>query len=349
MKKIAITMITKNEQDNIEECLSAAVGFCEALGAVPVLCIDDTGSYDMTVSLIESFMLTTGTDGDIKSVGWEHFAANRNRVAERARQMEGVTHMLFLDADDRIRWSVRGLAPQWAAFDAVYLPHVSAEYQWLKPVLVSTQAQCEWDGVLHEALVLPASTYTNRLTEAWVSAGVSRSVRDTARHEKDARGLARLADITTDQKKALRYQILCGKAWLEAGNTFRAFNRCRKVMRTPGAGSTLLREARIFAARCLIRENKLFAASQMLSEAVEVSGAGDLEAWYLLSGLSAYMTAVQLDQMQTLLEDGSRPLVYSGMLGLTSVAALDWYAPGYRADRLAKSVPVRDSRRVQPY
>ena len=89
-KRVALTLIVKNEEDNILQCLDSLKGFYDKAF------ITDTGSTDRTVEL-----LMKRPDVVISHFEWvEDFAAARNYNLQQVPK--DFDYVLWCDADDRI-------------------------------------------------------------------------------------------------------------------------------------------------------------------------------------------------------------------------------------------------------
>ena len=84
MPTLSLTIITKNEADNIRQCL-------ESIAWADEIIIVDSGSDDDTVSICKEFTDQVFTDND-----WQGFGIQKNRALERATG----DWILSLDADE---------------------------------------------------------------------------------------------------------------------------------------------------------------------------------------------------------------------------------------------------------
>lgn len=93
--KIALNMIVKNEQDNIERTLTSVLDFCD------LFVILDTGSEDDTKSKIIKFCEKHKKSLYIISYFFENFSVNRNIAIEYANNK--ADYLLFMDSNDEIK------------------------------------------------------------------------------------------------------------------------------------------------------------------------------------------------------------------------------------------------------
>ena len=94
MHKLTLSMIVKNEADNIERCISSVAPYIDYY----VIC--DTGSTDNTKEIIKKFFDEKGIPGEIHDHKWEDFGTNRSKALELCH---GKTKwIIMIDADDSI-------------------------------------------------------------------------------------------------------------------------------------------------------------------------------------------------------------------------------------------------------
>lgn len=88
---ICLNMIVKNESHIIERLLSSVIDI------IDTYCIEDTGSTDNTVELIQNFFDKRGMKGKIIIEPFKHFAYNRTHAMQCANGMSD--YLLFIDSD----------------------------------------------------------------------------------------------------------------------------------------------------------------------------------------------------------------------------------------------------------
>ena len=93
MKRLAILVLTLNEQQNLTSCLTT----CAGLGTIFVI---DSGSLDDTLAIAER------CGARIINQPWLGYARQRQAALDFARQ-EGFEWVLFLDADERLTQELR--------------------------------------------------------------------------------------------------------------------------------------------------------------------------------------------------------------------------------------------------
>ena len=159
MKKISAVLLTKNEEKNIDRCLSA-------LRWVDEIVIVDTGSTDQTLDLVKEYTQTIET-GDMG----KGFAYNRNLGNERARNQ----WVLKVDPDEVISEALRieiqevlsreeGVRGYYAATRSYFGGRWIKGCGWypMYQVRLFDKTRARWDKLVHERLILDGKTETLR-------------------------------------------------------------------------------------------------------------------------------------------------------------------------------------------
>ncbi len=159
MKKISAVLLTKNEERNIDRCLSA-------LRWVDEIVIVDTGSTDRTLDLARRYTQTIES-GDMG----KGFAYNRNLGNERARNR----WVLKVDPDEVISEALREEIQEALSRDEGVHGYYAATRsyfggRWIKgcgwyPMLqvrLFDKTRARWDRLVHERLTLDGKTETLR-------------------------------------------------------------------------------------------------------------------------------------------------------------------------------------------
>jgi len=94
MYKLTLAMIVKNEESNIERCITSVAPYIDYY----VIC--DTGSTDNTKEIIKKFFDEKGIPGEIHDHEWIDFGANRSKALELC--LGKTQWALMIDADDNI-------------------------------------------------------------------------------------------------------------------------------------------------------------------------------------------------------------------------------------------------------
>ena len=155
MTKIALTLIVKNEEKNIEECLDSLQGFYDKAF------ITDTGSTDQTIEVLKK-----RSDVTLSHFKWvDDFAKARNYNLQQVP--ENYDWIIWCDADDRIIDD--DAAKKFREFiktipetvNSVNMPYVYShnnqtiergipEFQYHRKRLIRNNGSCEWKGFIHE-------------------------------------------------------------------------------------------------------------------------------------------------------------------------------------------------------
>lgn len=94
MYNLTLAMIVKNEESNIERCISSVAPYIDYY----IIC--DTGSTDNTKEIIKKFFDERGIPGEIHDHEWEDFGTNRSKALELC--LGKTQWALMIDADDNI-------------------------------------------------------------------------------------------------------------------------------------------------------------------------------------------------------------------------------------------------------
>ena len=94
MNNICLSMIVKNEEDNLTKYFVKNMSYCNTF------CIVDTGSTDNTIETIRKLSTKYNFKGRIHKREWVNFEHNRNECLELARKL--AQWSIMLDADDNI-------------------------------------------------------------------------------------------------------------------------------------------------------------------------------------------------------------------------------------------------------
>jgi len=159
MKRLSVVIITRNEENNIADCIRSAGLISDDIIVV------DSGSRDKTVEIAKEAGARTF------SISWQGYGYSRNYGAARARH-----HWIFaMDADERITDSLA------ASVDTLDLSHAAVVYKFSRRnylgnrlirfgtpgfdhvVRIYHRSHCTWDETLvHEKLVY-ASGHKKRI------------------------------------------------------------------------------------------------------------------------------------------------------------------------------------------
>jgi glycosyltransferase involved in cell wall biosynthesis len=186
-------MIVKDEAACIRRCLESA------LPVIDSWAITDTGSSDGTMDLIREIL--GHLPGVLSRHPFVNFAASRNQALEYA-QMDGASHILFLDADDYLIGSGRPTLDT----DIVDVEVRRGNIRYTRPAIVRAGLRWEWRGVLHEALY-GVDNPTRRTTDAFKIQTTFDGTRssDPLKYHKDAATLQQEVDNGDTSCRTLFY------------------------------------------------------------------------------------------------------------------------------------------------
>lgn len=191
MKGITAVVLTKNEEQMLEDCLSS-LSFCSEIIVV------DTGSTDDTIRIAKKY--TSRIFEDLTS----DFSAKRNKGLEKAKY----DWVFYLDADERVSPALRssiekviGSTPRHAAY-SIQRKNYYLGTPWPKTEqfvrLFRKESLSRWTGRLHESPVIEGEIgvlsgeidhYTHRDLESMLAKTISWSeveadLRYTSHHPK---------------------------------------------------------------------------------------------------------------------------------------------------------------------
>ena len=205
--RVCLSMIVKNEAHVIERCLGSLKPYVHAWA------ISDTGSTDGTQDIIREFM--ADLPGELIERPWVDFATNRNEALELAKKHGD--YALIIDADEVIE-ADPGF--RWGTLDApaYLLELIYNELRYRRVALPRLDANWQWRGVLHEALVSPHAAQAQYLPGLRI-----RVFSDGARSTKQSQAekFSRDADVLRrallDEPGNTRYAFYLAQSLRDAG------------------------------------------------------------------------------------------------------------------------------------
>ena len=144
MKTLSVTLICKNEEDNLERLLPTLT-FADEIVAV------DTGSADNTVQV--------ALDNNCKTYyfGWrDDFAAARNYAISKASS----NYVMWLDADDAVPKATVKEIEKWKkdetecadVYFVKYRMGIRSDFWFYRERIIKRVPQCRFKGFIHEAI-----------------------------------------------------------------------------------------------------------------------------------------------------------------------------------------------------
>jgi GR25 family glycosyltransferase involved in LPS biosynthesis/glycosyltransferase involved in cell wall biosynthesis len=215
-RTIGLCMIVKNETKVIRRCLESA------LPLVDYILVVDTGSTDGTQQTIRDFLSEHNVAGSVIEEPWRDFAYNRSFALERLREVEGVDHVMILDADDTIELDA-GFDPSafkaQMTLDLYDVPVRHGEVAHHRPQLFSNRLPFCFKGVVHEYLEAPPGGLSRGDLKGFVvhaTTGGARS-QNPHKYEDDAAALKRALDGEIDPFLVSRYTFYLAQSYRDCG------------------------------------------------------------------------------------------------------------------------------------
>ena len=204
--RICLSMIVKNESAVIERCLRSVKPWIHAWA------IADTGSTDGTQDIVRKFM--ADLPGQLIERPWVDFSTNRNQALELARKYGD--YALIIDADEVLE-ADQGFA--WGALGAPgYLLELAyGVTRYWRVALPRLDAEWQWKGVLHEALVSPLATQQQFLPGLRIRVHSDGARSQQSVQEKFARDAQVLRDALKTEPDNARYAFYLAQSLRDAG------------------------------------------------------------------------------------------------------------------------------------
>lgn len=228
-QSICLNMIVKNEESNIENCLTNLVKYIDF--NYWVIC--DTGSNDNTIQIIKDFFSRDdiSISGELLQHKWVNFAHNRTLALENAYNKSD--YVLIFDADDLIEGKF--ILPETLTCDKYNLKF-GETFFYYRPCLVTNRKQWEYVGILHEYISLkedqPIVTddidgdyFINFGTHGCRSKDPNKYLNDAILLE-NAYNDPSLCDTSLKN----RYAFYCANSYYDSGNYERALHMYKIVL-----------------------------------------------------------------------------------------------------------------------
>lgn len=173
MPKLALSMIVRDEAEDIERCLESALPF------IDYWVIVDTGSLDDTPAIVTKTL--EGIPGELHHSLWQGFGHNRTELFELARGK--ADYLLLLDADMAVEYD--GPLPE-LTLDVYNGSIKQGPYAWALPFLVKSDKPWRYVGVAHSYIDCHGEEWTEAVLPGLsvhhfgIGAGVAKIERDIA-------------------------------------------------------------------------------------------------------------------------------------------------------------------------
>jgi hypothetical protein len=197
---ICLNMIVKNESHIIERLLSSVIDI------IDTFCIEDTGSTDNTIELIQSFFSKKGIFGKIVSEPFKNFAYNRTHALEAAAGLSD--YLLFIDSDMILEKKITKaqLKQKLQTHDIFYVFQGSQTFNYKNVRFAKNNLKSKYITPTHEYFAPPPNcTYgTFEKNELFIDdRGDGGSKQNKA--ERDIRLLTEQLNITPNDERCLFY------------------------------------------------------------------------------------------------------------------------------------------------
>jgi tetratricopeptide (TPR) repeat protein len=206
--RVCLAMIVRNEAAVLPRMVASLDGVVDQWLVV------DTGSSDGTPELLTE--LLGALPGRVEHRPWRNFGHNRTELIQLAGQLEGVTHLLLLDADHTVAtdadWRTR-LAAEDA--DEFLIAVDSGDHQFHQSYLVRTGPAWRYEGPTHEYLTCddPVARTT------FDAIRITHHADGGARHDKFERDLTMLLEHLNDQPDDQRSTFYLAQTYRDLGRS----------------------------------------------------------------------------------------------------------------------------------
>jgi hypothetical protein len=151
LRRVVLTMMTKNEENNIVGALNSADGLFDSLLLL------DTGSTDDTIFVADTWASVNCVPFDVIERPFTNFGEMRNLLLEEGRKRG--EYMLLMDADETFEFNSLqqyGAPRTWPELEADgYVLHYEGDLDCGQPRLLSSNFPWRFDGIVHAALDNP--------------------------------------------------------------------------------------------------------------------------------------------------------------------------------------------------
>jgi glycosyltransferase involved in cell wall biosynthesis len=204
--RICLSMIIKNESAVIERCLRSARPFIHSWAIV------DTGSTDGTQGIVRRAL--TDIPGELIERPWVDFAANRNQALELAKKYGD--YALIIDADEifeaESNFSFGTLGEPGYLLELIY-----GQTRYRRVAMPRLDAQWEWKGVLHEALISPHAAQAKYLPGLRIRVFTDGARSQQTQEEKFSRDADVLRRALEKEPDNARYAFYLAQSLRDAG------------------------------------------------------------------------------------------------------------------------------------
>lgn len=145
LREIVLTIMAKNEAHQIERALESALGLYDKV------LLQDTGSTDDTVEVVQAFCEKHGIEFHWESHDFHDFGTNRNLMLERGREL--ADYQLLMDADEELTGHLGQMTSGWPTLEHdAYVLHYAGELDYGQPRLIFRNFPWQFEGKVHACL-----------------------------------------------------------------------------------------------------------------------------------------------------------------------------------------------------
>ncbi len=205
--RICLSMIVKNESAVIERCLRSVKPYIHSWA------IADTGSNDGTQKIVRGLM--ADLPGELIERPWVDFSTNRNQALELTKEYGD--YALIIDADEVLEADVDFA---WGNLGApgYMLELIYGITRYRRVALPKLDANWQWQGVLHEALVSPHAAQAQFLPGLHIRVHSDGARSRQSQTEKFTRDAEVLRHALKDEPGNARYQFYLAQSLRDAGD-----------------------------------------------------------------------------------------------------------------------------------
>lgn len=209
--KLCLNMIVRNEAGRIERALKSVAPY------IDYWVINDTGSTDDTVEIVETFFAGRGIPGHFIHGQFHDFSQARNEALDAARAAQYPwNYLLLCDADMELVVEDANFKDQLRGDQAYLLVQKGGSTAYHNTRFVNRLATGRYIGVTHEYLDVPAHT---EIKGVWYNDHADGSNRGN-KAKRDIRLLR--TDLKRDPKN--------GRSWFYLGNSYKDDGQYQKAI-----------------------------------------------------------------------------------------------------------------------
>lgn len=218
MTKLCLNMIVRNEAERIERALKSVAPY------ISYWVINDTGSTDDTVEIVEKFFAGRNIPGHFVHGQFVDFSQARNEALDAAREAEYPwDYILLCDADMELVVDDKSFVDQLKGGQAYNVVQKGSGTSYFNARFISRAATGMYVGVTHEYLDIPPA---GNITGIWYDDHADGSNRSN----KTRRDIRLLRDDLTRNPKNGRNWFYLANTYKDSGQFAQAIKAYNKVI-----------------------------------------------------------------------------------------------------------------------